>query len=506
MRPLNSPEDHIAEDAPLRSVLERAGVGIKQVSLDGVVLDANDKFAEMVGRTRTDIIGAALATFTHPEDQAAEQAMIGRLRDCSIGTYTIEKRHLHADGHSFWTRVTSSLVRDPISALPYYVAIVEDVDTRVRAQQDLEEREIRLRTIFETAPDSIIVIDESGAILNFSRAAEILFGYESGEVLGRNASMLMPAPYRDGHDGYIRRYLATGEKRIIGIGRIVVGQRRDGSVFPMELAVGEMPLHHRHLFTGFIRDLTERRETEKRLQDLQAELLHVGRVSAMAQLASALAHEVNQPLTAIGNYLQAARRFMAASGIAPGDRVAEALDKAAAQTERAGQVVRTMRAFVQKGDGARSAETLNTAIEEACALAMAGLGDLGIRLIFDFAHGLPEVMIDKVPVQQVVVNLVRNAAEAMRDCERRELTIRDWLTAEGRVAVEICDSGPGLAPEVSAQLFQPFVTTKATGMGMGLSICRSIINSHGGSIRAEALAEGGTRFVFDLPVAEEVPP
>jgi two-component system sensor kinase FixL len=226
----------------------------------------------------------------------------------------------------------------------------------------------------------------------------------------------------------------------------------------------------------------------------------------MAQLASALAHEVNQPLTAIGNYLQAARRFMTASGLAPGDRVVEALDKAAAQTERAGQVVRTMRAFVKKGDGARSPEPLNTAIEEACALAMAGLGDLGVRMSFDLAHGLPDVLIDKVPVQQVIVNLVRNAAEAMRDSDRRELTIRDWLAANGRVAVEIRDTGPGLAPEVSAQLFQPFVTTKASGMGMGLSICRSIVNSHGGSIRAEAVAEGGTRFVFDLPAVEETSP
>lgn len=502
---MNTPEVHI-DAGPLRSVLERAGVGIKQVSLDGIVLDANEKFAEMVGRTRAEIIGAALSSFTHPEDLAPEQAMIARLRAGEIGSYTIEKRHRHADGHSFWTRVTSSLVHDPISARPYYVAIVENVDVRVRAQHDLEEREVRLRTIFETAPDSIIVIDESGTILNFSRAAERLFGYDPPEVLGRNASMLMPAPYRDGHDGYIRRYLATGEKRIIGVGRIVVGQRRDGSVFPMELAVGEMPLQDRHLFTGFIRDLTERRETEKRLQDLQTELLHVGRVSAMAQLASALAHEVNQPLTAIGNYLQAARRFMTASGIAPGDRVAEALDKAAAQTERAGQVVRTMRAFVKKGDGARRPEPLNTAIEEACALAMAGLGDLGVRLNFNLAHGLPEVLIDKVPVQQVVVNLVRNAAEAMRDCDRRDLTIRSWLAGDRRVCVEIRDSGPGLAPEVSAQLFQPFVTTKASGMGMGLSICRSIINSHGGSIRAEAVAEGGTRFVFDLPVADEAPP
>lgn len=500
-----NPEAPIVDDLPLRAVLERAGVGIKQVSLAGIVLDANDQFAGMVGYGRDALRGMPLATFTHPDDRAAEQAMIARLRDGEIGSYTIEKRHLRADGSSFWTRVTSSLVADPVSSRPYYVAIVEDVDARVRAQQELEERETRLRTIFETAPDSVVVIDESGLILDFSRSAEILFGYAGSEVIGRNVSILMPAPYRDGHDGYIRRYLATGEKRIIGIGRIIVGQRRDGSPFPMELAVGEMPLRGCHLFTGFIRDLTERRATEQRLQELQAELLHVGRVSAMAQLASALAHEVNQPLTAIGNYLQAARRFMAASGIAPGDRVAEALDKAAAQTERAGQVVRTMRAFVRKGDGERRPEVLNKAIEEACALAMAGLGDLGVKLGFELAHGLPEVMIDKVPVQQVVVNLVRNAAEAMRDAPRRELTIRDWLTAEGRVAVEIRDTGPGLAPEVSAQLFQPFVTTKASGMGMGLSICRSIVNSHGGSIRAEPVAEGGTRFVFDLPVAGETP-
>jgi len=495
----------MTEDRRFQAVFEQAAVGIKQVSLDGDLLDANAKLCEILGWPREELLGRRVADLTHPEDDAAEQRLIARVRSGDLQSYTVEKRHVRRDGGIIWVRVTSSLVHDPLSAMPFFVSIVEDVDARIKAQLHLAEREARLRTIFETAPDSMIVIDDQGIIQDFSRAAEKLFGYRIDEVLGRNVSILMPPPYRDGHDGYLRRYQKTGEKRIIGVGRIVVGKRRDGTVFPMELAVGEMPWQEQKFFAGFIRDLTERRETEKRLQDLQTELLHVGRVSAMAQLASALAHEVNQPLTAIGNYLQAARRFMAVSGVAPEDRVVEALDKAAAQTERAGQVVRTMRAFVKKGDGARRPEELNSTIEEACALAMAGQNDLGITLRLDLASGLPMAMIDKVPVQQVVVNLVRNAAEAMADSPCRELAIRNWLSDDGRLAVEISDSGPGLAPEILAQLFQPFVTTKASGMGMGLSICRSIVNDHGGSIRAQPRSSG-TSFIFDLPaMPDEVP-
>ena len=176
--------------------------------------------------------------------------------------------------------------------------------------RDLLAREAHLKSILETIPDAMVVIDPRGDIQSFSSAAERLFGRKAEEVIGRNVSMLMPSPYRENHDGYLERYLRTGERRIIGVGRVVVGERKDGSTFPMELAIGEMKSNDKLFFTGFIRDLTERQKTEARLQELQAELVHISRLTAMGEMASTLAHELNQPLAAIANYLKGARRIL----------------------------------------------------------------------------------------------------------------------------------------------------------------------------------------------------
>ena len=175
---------------------------------------------------------------------------------------------------------------------------------------DAHARAAHLTSILDTVPDAMIVIDERGIIHSFSSAAERLFGFAPAEVIGTNIKRLMPTPYRENHDGYLERYLRTGERRIIGIGRLVVGERKDGSTFPMELAVGEMRSSNQRFFTGFIRDLTERQQTEARLQELQSELVHVSRLTAMGEMASALAHELNQPLSAIANYMKGSRRML----------------------------------------------------------------------------------------------------------------------------------------------------------------------------------------------------
>ena len=176
--------------------------------------------------------------------------------------------------------------------------------------QDLRAREAHLRSILNTVPDATVVIDEKGIVQSFSAAAERLFGYKESAVIGKNVSVLMPQPYRDEHDSYLQRYFATGEKRIIGIDRVVTGQREDGSTFPLKLAVGEMQSGKRRFFTGFIRDLTERQQTEEQLHELQTELARLSRLTAMGEMASTLAHEINQPLSAIANYLQGCNRLL----------------------------------------------------------------------------------------------------------------------------------------------------------------------------------------------------
>ena len=264
--------------------------------------------------------------------------------------------------------------------------------------------------------------------------------------------------------------------------------------------MGELKVAGGKRFTGFVRDLTQRQDVEKRLQELQTELLHVSRLSDMGQMASALAHELNQPLTAVINWTLAARRTLQSADIEIPPKVLGFMDNAISQANRAGQIIRRLRNFIEKGDTDRQLEDINRVVEEATSLALVGAIDAKARITFDFAMDLPPTLIDKVQIQQVVINLVRNAIEAMGAVEKRELNVATGLAEADMVKILVTDTGPGMAPEVMSQLFQPFVTTKKQGMGLGLSICRSIIDNHGGLLKAEPNPLGGTIFSFTLPI------
>lgn len=371
---------------------------------------------------------------------------------------------------------------------------------RERALLDLQEREAHLQSILDTVPDAMIVIDERGAMQSFSAAAERLFGWSAPEAVGRNVSILMPSPYREEHDSYLQRYLSTGERRIIGIGRVVVGERRDGSTFPMELAVGEMRSADTRYFTGFVRDLSERQETERRLQDMQSELVHVSRLTSMGEMASALAHELNQPLSAIANYVKGCVRLLD-SGRADPVKLRSALEQSGEQALRAGQIIRRLRDFVARGEVERRIESLPKLIEEAGALAMVGAKEHGIRVRFDLDRNVELVLADKVQIQQVVLNLMRNAIDEMHDTPRRNLLVRTRPGPDDTIEVIVSDTGRGISPQIADQLFSPFVTTKSQGMGVGLSISRTIVEAHGGRIWVEGNADGGADFHFTLRAA-----
>ncbi|MCL6684477.1 sensor histidine kinase [Sphingomonas alba] len=365
-----------------------------------------------------------------------------------------------------------------------------------------EEREAHLRSILATVPDAMVVIDETGHIISFSAAAEKMFGYAEAEVIGENVAMLMPSPDRERHDAYLANYRKTGDRKIIGIGRVTTARHRDGYTFPIELSIGEAWLGERRIFTGFIHDITHRQETDLRLQDLQSELAHVGRVSEMASLASSLAHELNQPLTAIANYCEAARDLIPETSDPNLMLVREAVDEAAKETIRAGQIVHRLREFVRPGDADRRVESLARLVTEANALALVGSREHGIEVSVQLDPDADEVFVDRIQIQQVLTNLIRNAIDAMLDSPIRSLTIRSAPAPDDMVALSVEDTGSGIASDVADQLFRPFVTTKQTGMGIGLSICRTIIESHGGRIWFEHKAEGGTAFHFTLPSGE----
>lgn len=364
------------------------------------------------------------------------------------------------------------------------------------------DREEHLRSILATVPDAMVLIDEFGAITSFSAAAEKMFGYAETEVVGENVSMLMPSPDRERHDGYLKNYRDTGVRKIIGIGRVVTARHRDGRTFPIELSVGEAWVNGKRIFTGFIHDLTELRQADMRLRDIQTELAHVGRISEMGTLASSLAHELNQPLTAITSYCQGAADLL--EGELTPERVEmakEAMRDTAEQALRAGQIVRRMRDFLSHGETEHHIESLVRIITEANALALVGSREHGIDVQVNLDPTADAVFVDRIQVQQVLFNVIRNAVEAMIGSPTRILTISSQASEE-IVTVCIEDTGTGISETLAPQMFQPFITSKETGMGIGLSICRTIIEAHGGRIWFESRPDGGTIFGFTLPKAE----
>jgi two-component system, LuxR family, sensor kinase FixL len=357
-----------------------------------------------------------------------------------------------------------------------------------------------LPEIANISPDAIVITDANGIIRSFNPAAENLFGYAPAEVVGRNVKMLMPPHSRSGHDAHVSRYLATGQKRIIGTGRVVAGEKKDGSSVPLEIFVIESRLGPSPVFVAFIHDVTELQVEKRRVQELQRQLFQFNRLAEMGQVASGLAHEVNQPLTAIIYYLQAGRQLLATGATGAARPIDGILEKVEAQANRAADIVKRLRAFIDRRDGEHQCENLVTLIEEALALAIIGKAGRETRLKLELADTTPPVIVDRVQIQQVIVNLVQNAVHAMEGLPRRELTISTAAESADFVRVAIKDVGTGIAPEIAGKLFGEFVTTKEDGLGVGLSICKAIIDNHGGKIWAEANPGGGTTFQFTIPV------
>jgi len=400
-----------------------------------------------------------------------------------------------------WIRLRAGLVRTEDGRPHHLSGIAFDIDEEKQVEEALRVRETHLRSILETIPDAMIVIDRRGIMQFFSNAAERQFGYAAEEAIGQNVSLLMPKPDRTHHDSYLERYRVSGERRIIGIGRIVTGKRKDGTTFPMHLSVGEMRSGGEPYFTGFVRDLTEQQQTQHRLQELQSELVHMSRLSAMGEMASALAHELNQPLAAISNYMKGSRRLLSASADPNRGKIEGAMDRAAEQAQRAGQIIRRLRDFVARGESEKRIESLNKLIEESGALGLTGAREQGVNLQFELDRSSDLVLVDRVQIQQVLVNLFRNALEAMANSPQRRLVASTRPLPDDMVEIAVADTGSGFADGVETNLFQTFFTTKEAGMGVGLSISRSIVEAHGGRMWAESNPSGGATFRFTLPAA-----
>jgi two-component system sensor kinase FixL len=467
---------------------------------DGSVAGGTQGTGRLLGWSPGDLAGRA-ASVLYPGEDAGAQCDAALHAALAQSPYRREQWLVRRDGSEFLADVTIVALRDDAGALTGFGMEIADVTSGRAREQALRQSELHVRSILATVPDAMVVIDDAGSILSFSAAAERLFGYAEADVVGRNVSVLMPSPYREQHDGYISRYETTGERRIIGIGRVVTGLKRDGTQFPMELSVGEARDEGHRIFTGFIRDLTTQQLAELRMKELQAELIHVSRVSAMGTMASTLAHELNQPLTAIANYLEAGRDLIDSDAPDAQPFLREAMDEAAREALRAGQIVRRLRQFVARGDTDKAVHDLPEMIEEATRLGLLGATERGIRLFTDLDPAAAHVLADRVQIQQVLVNLLRNAAEAVGSAAQRDIRITTRRSG-GMIDVAVADTGPGIDPAVAPRLFEAFASGKEHGMGLGLSISRTIVEAHGGRIWAEPANGGGAIFHFTVWSAE----
>ncbi|MEO1321394.1 MAG: PAS domain S-box protein [Pseudomonadota bacterium] len=372
--------------------------------------------------------------------------------------------------------------------------VLSDTSGRYADRKSLEPL---MRSVLASVPDAMIVINQQGQILAFSAAAERLFGYKANEVAGKNVAMLMTGANATHHDQYIQNYLSTGEKQIIGIGRIVEAKLAGGTSIPVELKIGEAEIDGQKLFTGYIRDMSEQQANALRLNQMQVELANFSRLSAVGTMASAMAHELNQPLTAVANYLEAARDLLDNADPDTLALIQDALDAAANQSIRAGQIVRRLRDYVSRGELDMRPVALIDVVEDATSLAKVGFDGQLARVILQIPSDFPSVLADRLQLRQVIVNLIRNAIEALAESENPRI----WITASlenGLAKITIEDNGPGIPNADETSPFDAFNSTKPGGMGLGLSICQTIMDAHGTMIEHAPSSRGGAAFTFTL--------
>lgn len=372
----------------------------------------------------------------------------------------------------------------------------------------------KFSALLNAAADGIFVINSLGIIEVANRAVEKMLGYEQQEMLGENIKFLMPSPYREHHDDYLADYLRTGETKIIGIGREVEALCKDGSTIQIYLSVGKYKDDEEIKFVGIIRDLSSIKKSEAELHSAEIEihelinrLAQVSRISLMGEMAASIAHEINQPLTAISTYSQACSRLLQSGSEQP-EKLISTLAKINAQALRAGDIIKGLRSWIRNQDTQRQSCECNTLVREVIEIVLVEAKNNDIKLQTNLETTDLNVMCDPVQIQQVVLNLIKNAIDAIAATrntpdEQRVITINTQRLPEERIQISVSDKGPGITDDVAQKLFTPFFTTKESGMGMGLSICQTIIGAHGGQLSYTPNPDGGAIFYFNLPTSVE---
>jgi two-component system, LuxR family, sensor kinase FixL len=378
-------------------------------------------------------------------------------------------------------------------------------DARQRAEHSsrlLQRRETYLQSILDSVSDATITTRSDGEIISFNAAAEKLFGYRAQDILSRNVRILLADSLTPGDDPFLVSNSENTHVHVRPAPQIAIGRRRDGTSFPMSIETTRTVSGDEVITTGFVRDVGEELQQASALETAQLEVARLARLNEMGEMTSALAHEINQPLAAVANYVQSSRRMLERFDPSTLPQLRNALSEASKQALRAGEIIRHLRDFVARGETCKELLDLDMLIRDGADLATVGTKGFSISLRLKLARAPAKVLADSIQIQQVVVNLIRNAVDAVRDQPKREIVILTRI-ADGLAFVEVSDTGSGIAPELAAMIFDPFVTSKPHGMGIGLSVSKRLIESHGGAIAARARPGGGTVVTFSLPLVDQ---
>lgn len=463
---------------------------------DGRITLWNQAAERLTGWSELEVLGQTTEFLLLSKDR--NDGLLDRQLDAARreGFFRDRGWRVRKDGTRLRAEVTISRIEGDDLLPSGFGQILRDVTSEELQTRSLEANAVLLRSILETIPDALVVIDIDGRILMFSKAAEAMFGYAGSEVLGLDVSILMPERDRDGHDTQLSHYRLTGEKRLIGKRRRLIGRRKDGTEFPHTLQLAEAFGGGRRMIAGFVHDLTAEEASAAQLEQVQRELAHIARLHEMGTLATTIAHELNQPLMAVANIVQTAADILS-KGDPPNRKVlAEALAEAGRESIRAGEILRRLRLFLSRGDLEKTLEDPCKLAEDAIYFEAAAARYRNVACKVDCQPEIQKILVDRVQIQQVILNLVKNAIQSVG--ANGKVTVA--ITAErDHLRFTVSDTGTGVPLDRVGRLFIPFSTTKTDGMGLGLPICRSIIEAHGGSIWYDPPNGGGAAFVFTLP-------
>ncbi len=486
-------------EAKLRETLDSIPALVCSISPEGQVLHPNRQFLEYFGKTKEEMDAWRTNDVIHPDHLERVIAEFTHAVTNGIPLDT-EVRYRRADGVYRWSKLQIVPVRDAEGKISVWYGLMNDIDDRKRAEDELKRSEARHRVVVETASDVVVSIDENGKIILASPATNRIFGYAPEELIGKPLTVLMPKAMRGLHEAGFKRYLETGARQLNWQGTEMTAMRADGEEFAVEVSFGEMTTDQGKVFTGFIRDISEKKRAEEELRSTHAEIARMMRVLTVGQLTASIAHEVNQPLSGIVTNASTCLRML--SSDQPNiEGARETARRTIRDGNRASEVVTRLRALFKRKEVAAEPIDLNDAAQEVIALSMSELQSDRILLRHDFAENLPPVKGDRIQIQQVILNLVHNALDAMRgvDDRPRELLIKTESGDNKSVQLTVQDTGIGFASDAADRLFESFYTTKDDGMGIGLSVSRSIIEAHRGRLWASVNDGPGSSFAFSIP-------